>query len=319
MTEVKAVDPYAEKFAKTFPSKSPRSMRDFKHLTNLLKVSALFHFAQRPLVIRTVKAEDGEKEVQERYVIVTRRDYDFVMALWSSIQETTETSAPGHIIKFYHEVVEELAKEKEEYTIEELTEKWNSKSENKKSSDTIRRWTRFLCNIGYMTSRPDPNDKRREFYKIIHTDQKFRNYTHSPFASIFKLETLKAWLKEAEQIFAHNSLSLRENIINEREITVEELYNRHFLCETSPRANISLAMNEASSSGSASKVDANEKCVYLRNFKAVYWCEGFYGWHKCAACGYTKLTSWQAETFKGEKVWLCEDCKEEWEKQLREH
>jgi hypothetical protein len=237
------------------------------------------------------------------------------MALWNSIQETTETSAPGHIIKFYHEAVEETAKEKQEFTIEDLTEKWNTKSEDKKSSDAIRRWTAFLCSIGYLTSKPDPNDKRRQLFKTIHTNQKTRNYTNSQFSSIFTLETLKAWLKEAEKIFAHNSLSLRENLISEREISLEELYNRHFLSETSPRANISLSTSEASSTETASKVDENDKINKLRNFKAVYWSDGFYGWHPCAACGQTKLTSWQAETFKDEKLWLCEDCKEAWEKQ----
>jgi hypothetical protein len=323
LENIKAVDPYAIKFAQAFPSRSPRSMRDFKHLTNLIKVSALFHFAQRPLIIRKIKAEavkddptvNGDKEIEERYVMVTKHDYDFIMALWSNIQETTETSAPGHIIKFYHEAVEEVAKEKQEFTIDDLTEKWNSKSEDKKSSDAIRRWTSFLSSIGYLTSKPDPNDKRRQLFKTIHTNQKTRNYTNSQFSSIFTLETLKTWLKEAEKIFAHNSLSLRENLISEREISVEELYNRHFLSETSPRANISLSTSEASLTENPPKIDENDKINKLRNFKAVYWSDGFYGWHPCAVCGQTKLTSWQAETFQDEKVWLCEDCKEAWEKQ----
>jgi|GEM_PF-5718886 len=56
------------------------------------------------------------------------------------------------------------------------------------------------------------------------------------------------------------------------------------------------------------------KIKHLQGFRAVYWSDGNYGWHKCASCGYTKLTSWQAETFKGDMVWLCEDCKEAWEK-----
>jgi Fe2+ or Zn2+ uptake regulation protein/Zn-finger protein len=54
----------------------------------------------------------------------------------------------------------------------------------------------------------------------------------------------------------------------------------------------------------------------LDDFKAVYWSEGFYGWHPCAVCGDTKLTSWQAETFRGEALWLCDDCKIQWEKHL---
>jgi Fe2+ or Zn2+ uptake regulation protein len=56
----------------------------------------------------------------------------------------------------------------------------------------------------------------------------------------------------------------------------------------------------------------------LNNFKAVYWSDGSYGWHDCAVCGDTKLTSWQAETFKDKKLWLCEDCKASWEKQREE-
>jgi len=322
LKSIKAIDPYAVKFAQAFPSSQPRSMRDFKNLTNLMKVYALFHFAQRPLVIRKVKYEnesEGEdstvKEVEERYIMVTRCDYEFIMTLWSNIQETTETSAPGHIIKFYHDVVEEVAKEKEEFTIEDLTERWNSISEEKKSSDAIRRWAGFLCSIGYLTSKPDPADKRRQLYKTIHESRKSRNLLNRQFQAIFTPETLKAWLKEAEKIFAHNTLSLRENIITEREITIEELYNRHFLCESGPRANIFSSQKTASSEERASEIDANSRCNYLRDFKAVYWSEGSYGWHPCAVCGYTKLTSWQAETFKGEKAWICEDCKEQWEKQ----
>jgi hypothetical protein len=52
------------------------------------------------------------------------------------------------------------------------------------------------------------------------------------------------------------------------------------------------------------------------DFKAVYWSDNSYGWHPCAVCGNTKLTSWQAETFKDEELWLCDDCKTEWEKHL---
>jgi len=52
----------------------------------------------------------------------------------------------------------------------------------------------------------------------------------------------------------------------------------------------------------------------LEDLKAVYWSDQFYGKHPCGVCGYTKLTSWKAETFKGLEVWLCEECKSSWEK-----
>jgi hypothetical protein len=53
----------------------------------------------------------------------------------------------------------------------------------------------------------------------------------------------------------------------------------------------------------------------LDDFKAVYWSDIGCGWHPCIVCGDTKLTCWQAETFKDEKLWLCEDCKAAWEKE----
>jgi len=52
----------------------------------------------------------------------------------------------------------------------------------------------------------------------------------------------------------------------------------------------------------------------LDSFKAVYYVDGSYGWYPCAVCGQTKLTGYQGESFKGEKLWLCEDCKTEWER-----
>jgi hypothetical protein len=58
----------------------------------------------------------------------------------------------------------------------------------------------------------------------------------------------------------------------------------------------------------------NKPWLKLEEIKAVYWSEGFYSWHICAVCGYSKLTAWKAEPFKGEATWICEDCKEQWEK-----
>lgn len=63
---------------------------------------------------------------------------------------------------------------------------------------------------------------------------------------------------------------------------------------------------------------SSEVEIRLDGFKAVYWVDGSYGWHDCGVCKRTMLTSWQAETFKDEKLWLCDDCKTAWEKQHRE-
>lgn len=53
----------------------------------------------------------------------------------------------------------------------------------------------------------------------------------------------------------------------------------------------------------------------LVDLKNVFWSNQLPAKHECAVCGYSKLTSWKGETFKGEQVWICEDCAREWEKQ----
>jgi len=52
--------------------------------------------------------------------------------------------------------------------------------------------------------------------------------------------------------------------------------------------------------------------------KAVYWSDWLFDRHACGVCGYEKLTRWQAETFKGGKLWICEDCVSEWRKKRGE-
>lgn len=337
LEDVKVVVPYAMEFAENFPCRFSRSMRDFKHVLNLIEISALFHFAQRPIVIRKVKVEGEDptvpeyKEVEECYIMAVRQDYDFVMALWNEIHETTETSAPGHIIKFYHEVVEEVAKDKQgEFLIEDLTDKWNSKFEEKKSSDTIRRWAGFLSDIGYLSKRTDPGNKTRNLLRIIHENGKFRKDTHLSFPDIFGLDSFKAWLNEHNSINARNEVLLRENLVSNNQTLCEDIFNKYFLRKSCLRAVIGLSDSKASFSESAKEIHANQKCVFKRNFqkkiekdqgqitldnvKYSYWADEFYGEHECAICGYNKLTSWKAELFKGLDVWICEDCKLEWDK-----
>lgn len=323
----KIIVPYAREFAKKFPSRFPRSMRDFKHILNLIKVSALFHLAQRPILVRKVKAEiAGEnqtvqepKEAQEQYVMATKRDYDFVMALWNEIRETTETSAPGHIINFYHEVVKEVAKETPEFTIQDLADKWNEKFEDKKSNDIIGKWVRFLCQVGYLNKKPDPLDKRRNLLTVIRENGKSRQYPLSKLSEIFRLDSFKNWLSEANQTSSTNHLTLREKLINEKETFIENIYQKYFLSERDSVDDILLrGLRGDSAEKSVEKTDF-QKSGHCRNFqiedlKAVYWSDKFYDLHECCICGYQKLTSWEAETFKGNRLWICEDCKLEWEK-----
>jgi len=106
-----------------------------------------------------------------------------------------------------------------------------------------------------------------------------------------------------------------------RKRDVADLANRMNLPEPEDKMGdssvIQLSPPEASKTESGMEKTENQKLGEFRNFqhlKSVYWSDGFYDKHECCVCGYTKLTAWQAETFKGEKLWICEDCKWEWGK-----
>lgn len=342
LQDFKALVPFGVEFAKKYPSKFPRSMRDFKHILNLIKVSALFHFAQRPVLVRKITVEipgedptvPGGKEAEEQYVMAIKWDYDLVMVLWNKIRETTETSAPGHIIKFYHEVVREVAREKNgEFLIEDLTDKWNSKFEDKKSSDVIRKWVDFLCDVGYISKREDPENKKRNMLKVIKENEENGKYTQFRFSEFFGLDSFKAWLNKANSISEKNQICLKENPFSDGDASCEDVFNRCFLSQREDFSYIVPDDSKVSLSESAEKNTEKQKSVYVRNFqqgnseseksservtlddvKYCRWTDEFYGEHECTICGYKKPTSWKAELFKGPDVWVCEDCRWEWEK-----
>ena len=298
LRDVRVVVPYAKEFADKFPCRFPRSMRDFKHILNLIKVSALFHFAQRPVLVRKVKTEVAgqdptvpeHKEAEEHYVMAARQDYDFVMALWNEIRETTETSAPGHIIKFYHEVVKKVEKETPEFTLEALADKYNEKFDEKKSNDSIGKWVRFLCQVGYLNKKPDPSDKRRNLLRVIKENGKNRQHPLFKLSTFFGLDSFKAWVNEADQISSTNHLSFRENLINEKETSIEDVHQKCFLSENASLDDILLRDSRGDLTEKTEEKTDFQKSGHHRNFQQAD-SEADFLWHrvppaeKCESCG----------------------------------
>jgi hypothetical protein len=252
---LQVIVPYAEAFGSNFPARFPRSMRDFKHVLGLIQVSAYFRLAQRPLLVRKTQFEtegkEGFGEEQHVYVMATKQDYDNTMALWAQVRETTETSAASHHLKFFHEVVEPTAKQKPTFTVKDLTDAWNAKFSDRKSSDTIRNYVDFLCLIGYMSKIPDPQDKRQYLLEVI--QEKSGKYTETELSVFFTLESFKQWLDEAETITEENQILLRESPIVDDETTPEAVYTKYFLSK-----NVDSSVNVLSSSESPS-VESTEK------------------------------------------------------------
>lgn len=219
LKDFKVVVPYGAEFGAKFPHRFARSMRDFKHIRSLIKVSALFHFAQRPILHRPT----GD------CVMATQQDYDFIMALWQRVKETTETSAPGQVIKFFHQVVENIAKEQRTFLIKDLVEKWNSLFEDKRSSRTIRSWVDFLCEVGYMTKEVNPDSKRSNLLRMIE-QHKTGESGSLPFSHVCTLESFKAWLNRAKKHCGNEEVYLKEKI-SDKHVSPEDVFKKYFLVE----------------------------------------------------------------------------------------
>jgi len=237
--------PYAEELAKYYPPTHARSMRDYDHFTALLEISALFHHAQRPVevvereepIVETrreggkpngkVVMREGTRRVEEITVLAIMRDLEYVLKLWQQAEETTVTGLPGHILEFYHKAVEPLAEQTSLFSYEDLTQRYNEVSESKKSSDTIRKWIQYLCDVGWLTKESDPVDKRRVLVKVI---KKAENSGYSrirTFPASYKLEDLKKWWDEEKKISENNRVLLKENLLG-GEASLESIYETHF-------------------------------------------------------------------------------------------
>jgi len=271
-SDLDVVIPYGAAFAKTFPAKFPRSMRDFKHVLGLIQVSALFHLAQRPLLVRKLRFEtegkEGFREEHHVYVMATKQDYDNTVALWREVRETTETSAASHHLRFFHEVVEPTAKQESTFTVKDLTDTWNAKFSDRKSSDTIRNYVDFLCLIGYMSKIPDPQDKRQNLLEVI--QEQSGKYTESELSVFFTLESFKQWLNEAETIADENQILLRESLIIDVETTPEAIYDKYFLGENEDSSVNVLSSSESPTAESAEKKTDNQKIGQFPKITSAY-------------------------------------------------
>lgn len=308
-------------------------------MLGLIQVNALFHLAQRPLLVRNIRFEtegkEGFGEEQHVYVMATKQDYDNTMALWGQVRETTETSAASHHLKFFHEVVEPVAKQKSLFTIKDLTDAWNAKFIERKSSDTIRNYVDFLCLIGYMSKEPDPSDKRQNLLKVI--QEQNGKYTENELSVFFTLESFKAWINEVQTITEENQISLRENLLTDTETTPEAIYNKYFPCEDQSFVNENkhpsldetqdssinvLSLNQSPTVESAQEETDKQKIVQSPNINAdnVQRLERLKGdfQDKCASCGFQGRMDWQATEHNGSWSLLCGDCGLKLEKRLGE-
>lgn len=255
LQSLRAIIPYAYELAKVFPANLPRSMRDFKHILSIIKVHALFHYAQRPIL------KIGEGDNEKIYVLATRDDFEFALELWDEIRETTETFLPAHILKFYNEVFKEQVKNTGATTVGILTDAWNGKFNDKRSRDTIERWLKQLCAADLVNKEPDPVDKRQYLYRDVHNGGNIRNYPNLANSVNFKPESLKAWRKRLGKISATKHISLYMSILGDKEASVKEIYERYYTQNAMLRI-FEGAQNEPEMVKRGSKLSEFSKCGY---------------------------------------------------------
>lgn len=208
LQSLEVIIPYGRELGGFYPSTYARSMRDLKHFMALIEVRTLFHCMQRPLLVV------GEKQ----YVIATREDYEHVSEAWHDVEETTLTGLPGHILNFFHKAVEPLSERLDSFGYEDLTREYNEQANERKSSDTVRKWVEHLCDIGWLTKDPDPNDKRKVVVSVIKNPKINGEYRIPEFTDFFSEEALKKWLDDAKKISEHNEPELRENFLSEKSL-----------------------------------------------------------------------------------------------------
>ena len=252
--------PFGEKFGEAYKSSHPRDMRDFRHILSLIQAHCLLHYAQRPVLYLV----NDKKPHVERDLIATENDFTMIMALWQQIAETTETGAPGQILKLYKEVILPCSARalNPELLVSDITDEWNTANPSSlKSSDTIRNWIIHLCRIGYCTKRQNPDKKKENLIKPIKKIN--RECTQFNFACMFSPENLKQWQKKVKSITAENQINITENLLSIEKKPLEALQKFFFI--DACNAVIEITPEQPALNENTSNMHANQNRVYNLN------------------------------------------------------
>jgi len=302
LKELDCIIPYGTVLAENFPSQYARSMRDFQHVLTLIKTFALFHFAQRPCL---------KLNREPKFVLATIQDAGYILGLWKQIQETTETGAPGHVIRFFYDVFKPLSMDRAELYVEELVAEYNRQNIEKRSSSTVRRWLDFLCEIGYVDKRKD-SDGRRNVYFLIKKEKETAECEIFSNSHIFSLENLKEWWERTKTIYARIPIFITHKIFDDKPIDIKDLFEKFYLRKNGVRAQVVSNGKNSGKEKTTSKICAFQKftqsAVYSQLKSIIRLTTNVQG--ECAVCGKVGRMSWQGNLFEGGYVLFCGECGE---------
>ena len=304
LEKAKVIVPYARELSKVYPSTHPRDMRDFNHFLALIKMHALLHIFQRYWI-----EVDGE-----RYVMANIRDFEAILNLLPQMEETTRTGIPGHILDFYHKVVEPL---ETPCHIQDLTQKYNEVAERKVSSKTVYDWVEILCDVGYATKIVDPDDKRRRLIQPLKKPENSLYYSVRKSLPFFTEKDFVNWLKTLQNYSAEKSIFAYKisepwNRVpltdpdGENFVYVKKIFQAEYFLDIEKE-------EEAIKEEKEPKIFSPEESRTISRFNL----NDVLGWSYliqsvtgvCAGCGLENATLTRSVTLRdGRKLYVCEDC-----------
>jgi len=224
----KVLIPYAEKLSEAYPAVLPRDMRDFKRFLNLIQVNAVLNLFHRPIL----EIHKGKRT--KHYILADMHDLKEALYIFQNLEETTRLGIPGHILRFFKEIVRSLCRERDLVTYKDLTDEYNKKHKDKRSTRTIRNWCDLLANVGLLSVEPHPEDRR--FKVVTLTDGNVENYGISIKENFFTVKDLKEWFFKVKNNAETDLVYIRKKLYEKPDIDfitinsdrVSALFSEHF-------------------------------------------------------------------------------------------
>ena len=241
--------PFYAQIGADFPAHIGKHMRDSKRFLEAIQMSAAINVFNRPIL------KLGETE----NVIATMEDFARATKLYfEEGGEEIFSGLPANVIKFFNSIIVPLSDKmqqeitvketgeeaKQGITVKEMVEETKKQYNRPKSSKTIsKHYLPSLEEAGLVSSETDPNDKRQNIWTVLQRTiipELGANSSLIKNALDFSLDNLKEAWEELEQIGEISRVLITHNTTTECEITLDELYEKHFLCNRLKNAPIEL-------------------------------------------------------------------------------
>jgi hypothetical protein len=200
----RVIIPYIEELSRVYPAPLYRDMRDHDHFVALIEMSCLLHLFQRPF-LRLNKIQ---------YWMANIRDYLTALELLKSFEETTRAGIPGHILAFFHNIIEPLG---EPANYDDLVEKHNESTAQQVSRKTLYKYVELLRDIGWVDTVEDPDDKRKRLVYALKKPESRIYYSLRQSTPFFHEKNLRKWLESLKNYSSLETIHLNNNLHDREE------------------------------------------------------------------------------------------------------